>query len=152
MKNIFFLLFLASTVMISACATTETSEAEDSSATEATSAAPADTTESAAPAATETAAEETPAATAETTESAPSVSDSASDHSDRTWVCTHNGSTRTIKVVYHDEGPKVCEVIYEKSSGTQSLWNANNDKTYCEDKAIEFVTKQEGWGWSCNQQ
>jgi hypothetical protein len=149
MKNIFFLLFLASTVMISACATTETSEAEDSAATEATSATPADTTESAAPAATETAAEETPAAT---TESAPAASDSASDGSDLTWVCTHDGSTRTIKVIYHDEGPKVCEVTYEKASGTQSLWNANNDRTYCEDKAIEFVTKQEGWGWSCNQQ
>ena len=148
MKNLFFLLFLVSAVMTTACSTTGT---EQDSATDATSTAPAEATES--QASTETAAEETPAATTEAPESqAPATTDSSSDGSDLTWVCTHDGSTRTIKVVYHDEGPKVCEVIYEKSSGTQNLWNVNNDKTYCEDKAIEFVTKQEGWGWSCNQQ
>jgi hypothetical protein len=41
------------------------------------------------------------------------------------------------------------EVQYKKDDSTQTLWNANNVKGYCEEKAKAFVEKQKGWGWSC---
>jgi hypothetical protein len=33
----------------------------------------------------------------------------------------------------------------------QVLWTAENDASYCESKAMELVTKLEGWGWDCGQ-
>lgn len=147
MKHLVFLIIMAGAFMTAACSTTGTTdESDQGSATEATSAAPAEAAESQTP--TEATTKKAAPAAAESQASA----SSSSDGSDITFVCTHNRSVRTIKVIYHDEGPDVCEVTYEKSTGTKTLWNANNDKSYCEDKAIEFVTKQEGWGWQCNQQ
>ncbi len=105
-------------------------ESDQDSASETT---PAKATESPAPTATKKAA---PAAAGS---QAPATTSSSSDGSDITYVCTHDGSVRTIKVTYPDEGPNVCEVIYEKSTGTQTLWSANSDASYCEDKAIEFI-------------
>jgi hypothetical protein len=37
----------------------------------------------------------------------------------------------------------------KKDDSTQTLWNANNVRGYCEEKAETFVEKQKGWGWSC---
>ena len=153
MKHFVYLLMIAGALSITACATTETSdESDQGSATEATSAAPAEATQSQASteAATEEAApaESAPAAT----EAQSTTTGSSPDGSDITYVCTHDGNTRTIRVIYPDEGPNACEVTYEKSTGTQTLWNASNDSSYCEGKAVDFVAKQEGWGWQCNQQ
>lgn len=149
MKHVVFLLMIAGAFMTTACSTTGTStESDQGSSAETTPAAPAKATDSPAP--TETATKKAAPAAAES--QAPATAGSSSDGTDITYVCTHNGSVRTIKVVYPNEGPNVCEVIYEKSTGTQTLWSASNDASYCEDKAIEFVSKQEGWGWQCNQQ
>ena len=149
MKHLVFLLMIAGAFMTTACSTTGTStESDQESSAETKSAAPAKATGSPAP--TETATKETAPAAAES--QAPATASSSSDGSDITYLCTHDGSVRTIKVTYPDEGPNVCEVTYEKSTGTQTLWNANSDISYCEDKAIAFVAKQEGWGWQCNQQ
>ena len=147
MKHLVFLLMIAGAFMTTACSTTGTStESDQGSSAETTPATPAKATESSAPTATKKAA---PAATES---QAPATTSSSSDGSDITYVCTHDGSVRTIKVTYPNEGPNVCEVTYEKSTGTQTLWSANSDMSYCEDKAIEFVSKQEGWGWQCNHQ
>jgi len=66
-------------------------------------------------------------------------------------TCTHGDQERIITVVYdNDETDTVCEVTYEKSTGIQTLWTANNDRDYCKERAAEFVEKQEGWGWTCS--
>ena len=155
MKHFVYLLMIAGALSITACATTETSdESDQGSATEATSAEPAKAAES--QTSTEAATEEsTPAAAPAATEPQATTttgSSSSADGSDITYVCTHDGNTRTIRVIYPDDGPNACEVTYEKSTGTQTLWNARNDSSYCEGKAVDFVAKQEGWGWQCNQQ
>jgi hypothetical protein len=70
-----------------------------------------------------------------------------------TYVCTNGGQERQIHILYTNEGSSVpCEVTYEKSIGTTSLWRAENQAGYCEDMAMAFVEKQRGWGWECNKQ
>jgi len=65
-------------------------------------------------------------------------------------VCKNAGQVRIISVVYKQgESSTSCEVTYEKSTGVKSLWNAKTDLSYCENKAREFVKRQEGWGWVC---
>ncbi len=67
-------------------------------------------------------------------------------------TCNYGDQVRIITVVYDNEATgKACEVNYEKSTGVQTLWSANTDRDYCMDKAVEFVKKQEGWGWVCSE-
>ncbi len=69
---------------------------------------------------------------------------------DETYACLYNGNERTIRVAYTYPDSKVpCEVIYEKGSGSQVLWNAQSEEGYCEAQALNFVEKQRGWGWDC---
>ena len=85
---------------------------------------------------------------AEDTASAADVPD---DSGNLVSTCTSGDQTRIISVIYdNDETDTVCEVTYEKSSGVQTLWSANNDRDYCKQRAAEFVQKQEGWGWTCS--
>jgi len=66
-------------------------------------------------------------------------------------TCTYGDQERIITVVYdNDDTDTVCEVTYEKSTGVQTLWTANNDRDYCKETAAEFVAKQESWGWTCS--
>ncbi len=70
-----------------------------------------------------------------------------------TYTCTHGNQERQISVVYANEGQAVpCEVTYTKLSGTESLWQAQNQEGYCEEKAAAFVEKQRAWGWDCAKQ
>lgn len=72
---------------------------------------------------------------------------------DTSTVCTNGGDQRTVSVVYTNAGSQVpCEVQYSKSTGTQSLWNYQNETGMCETKASEFVAKLQGWGFTCNEQ
>ena len=67
-------------------------------------------------------------------------------------TCNYGDQVRIITVVYDNEATgKACEVNYEKSTGVQTLWSANTDRDYCMDQAVEFVKKQEGWGWVCSE-
>ena len=80
------------------------------------------------------------------TESSPSMSTGKNKIS----VCKNGGQVRIISVVYKQGASSTsCEVTYEKSTGVKSLWNAKTDLSYCENKAREFVKRQEGWGWVC---
>ncbi len=66
--------------------------------------------------------------------------------------CTNGDLHRSVEVVYSDPGhPVPCEVLYNKpSEGTQeSLWQANNEAGYCEDRAREFIGKLGEMGWAC---
>jgi hypothetical protein len=66
-------------------------------------------------------------------------------------ACLYGDQKRIISVVYDNEtSGNVCEVTYEKSTGVQTLWSAQNDRDYCLDKALAFVEKQKSWGWTCS--
>ena len=69
---------------------------------------------------------------------------------DETYVCTYGQQERVISVLYQDQEMKVpCEVRYEKDGTTTTLWTAENEAGYCEQKAQDFVQKQREWGWIC---
>lgn len=71
---------------------------------------------------------------------------------DETYTCTHGDKQRVIEIKYDVAGQSVpCEVHYTKDTGTQRLWRAEGQAGYCESKTAEFIAKQEGWGWSCDQ-
>jgi hypothetical protein len=40
--------------------------------------------------------------------------------------------------------------VYEKSTGLKTLWRAENEEGYCEEKAKEFAEKQANWGYECS--
>ena len=66
------------------------------------------------------------------------------------YTCKHSHEQRKIDVIYLQRESSVpCEVRYIKADSEETLWTANYTKGYCEEKASEFVAKQEGWGWSC---
>jgi len=69
---------------------------------------------------------------------------------DETYTCTQGDQERIITIVYQDQAAKVpCEVRYQKGDVTETLWSAQNEAGYCEEKAEAFVEKQRGWGWDC---
>ncbi|MDG5467165.1 hypothetical protein P9J64_02385 [Deltaproteobacteria bacterium IMCC39524] len=71
---------------------------------------------------------------------------------DETYTCTNSSQERVVSVVYQDQEAKVpCEVRYQKDSVTETLWRAQDEVGYCEEKARAFVEKQRGWGWNCNE-
>ena len=68
------------------------------------------------------------------------------------WSCRHTNDVREIHIERSTSGPVPCQVVYKKlTEGVedQVLWSAENDAGYCEEKANEFVAKQESWGWTC---
>jgi len=65
------------------------------------------------------------------------------------YSCQQGLAERIIRVVENPSESVACEVTYEKSSGTQTLWSAGHNKQYCHDRALEFTQKQVGWGWQC---
>ncbi|CAA0116072.1 Uncharacterised protein [BD1-7 clade bacterium] len=70
------------------------------------------------------------------------------------WLCSHTNTNdqRTINIIYHNPPSHVpCEVVYTKAGTTTTLWRANNQSGYCENKAAAFVAKQKGWGWQCRE-
>jgi len=67
------------------------------------------------------------------------------------YTCMNGADERKISVVYTEPGHTVpCEVVYEKSSGMQTLWRADNQEGYCEEKAKAFAEKQATWGYQCD--
>ena len=69
---------------------------------------------------------------------------------DETYICTHGSQERIITIVYQDQEAKIpCEVQYQKEGVTETLWTAQNQAGYCEEKTQAFLEKQRGWGWSC---
>lgn len=70
-----------------------------------------------------------------------------------TTVCLYAGQGRVIEVLYpNDENRPACEVVYSKNNASQVLWSAQNDISYCQRKAKEFIAKQESWGWRCRSE
>ncbi len=71
-----------------------------------------------------------------------------------TWSCTHNDLTRTVEIEYSEDSATACNVNYTKETegvGAHSLWSAENDTSYCEEKAEGLVAKLTSWGWDCTK-
>lgn len=69
-------------------------------------------------------------------------------------TCQKGDLSRTIEITYAgNPGEPPCEVHYKKTveqpGHDQVLWNAANEKGYCETKQQEFKAKLEGMGWTC---
>ena len=68
------------------------------------------------------------------------------------WSCSHGNNVREVHVVRTTSEAAPCNVVYKKQTEgveDQILWNAQNDGSYCDEKAQEFVAKLESWGWVC---
>lgn len=68
------------------------------------------------------------------------------------WSCSHGNNVREVHIERTTAEPAPCNVVYKKQTEgveDQILWNADNDGSYCEEKAEGFVAKLEGWGWVC---
>ena len=133
--------------VISACASNEAKMDTDESSAEMTNEQPAAAME-------ESKAEEQVMQTEEAVETAAMTEAEVATSGTGNLVstCNYADQVRIITVVYDNEATgKACEVNYEKSTGVQTLWSANTDKDYCMDQAVEFVKKQEGWGWVCSE-
>ena len=68
------------------------------------------------------------------------------------WSCRHGNDVREVHVEQTTSSPVPCQVVYRKlTEGVedQVLWNAQNDASYCEEKAAAFVEKLESFGWTC---
>ncbi|WP_318422115.1 hypothetical protein [Photobacterium leiognathi] len=71
-------------------------------------------------------------------------------HAQDKYVCKRGDSERVVEVVYTNPGSQVpCEVHYTKSTGTEVLWDAKNEKGYCEAKAKAFAEKLTTLGMTC---
>ncbi len=153
MKNIRNLMLITGFAVISACASNEASMDTDESSAEMTNEQPAAAMEDS-KAEEQMMQTETPAEVEEVEETAvmTEAEVATSGTGNLVSTCNYADQVRIITVVYDNEATgKACEVNYEKSTGVQTLWSANTDTDYCLDKAIEFVKKQEGWGWDCSE-
>jgi len=147
MKNVKILMLIMGLAVISACASNEAKMDTDESSAEMTNEQPAAAME-------ESKAEEQVMQTEEAVETAAMTEAEVATSGTGNLVstCNYADQVRIITVVYDNEATgKACEVNYEKSTGVQTLWSANTDKDYCMDQAVEFVKKQEGWGWVCSE-
>ncbi|WP_318466528.1 hypothetical protein [Photobacterium leiognathi] len=72
-------------------------------------------------------------------------------HAQDKYVCKRGDSERVVEVVYTNPSSQVpCEVHYTKSTGTEVLWDAKNEKGYCEAKAKAFAEKLTTLGMTCS--
>jgi hypothetical protein len=73
-------------------------------------------------------------------------------YADETIICTDGQQERMISIIYQDQDAKVpCDVEYTKDGQTETLWHAENEFGYCEEKAEEFIQKLTEWGWRCDK-
>jgi len=153
MKNVKILMLIMGLAVISACGSNEAKMDTDESSAEMTKEQPAAAME-------DSKAEEEVMQTEEAVEAVEAVETAAmieaevaaSGTGNLVSTCNYADQVRIITVVYDNEATgKACEVNYEKSTGVQTLWSANTDRDYCMDQAVEFVKKQEGWGWVCSE-
>jgi len=68
------------------------------------------------------------------------------------WSCSQDSNVREVHIERTTDSPVPCSVVYKKQTEgveDQILWFAENDDSYCEEKANDFVAKLESWGWVC---
>lgn len=71
------------------------------------------------------------------------------------FQCSFGEMQRRVEVVSEPGTAVPCSVHYYKDTEApdeqQVLWTAQNDASYCAQKAEALVTKLEGWGWDCDR-
>lgn len=70
------------------------------------------------------------------------------------WSCSKSNDVREVHIERSTSAPVPCHVLYKKQTEgveDQILWNANNDATYCEEKAQGLIAKLESVGWVCTE-
>jgi|GEM_PF-5293654 len=147
MKKTNLLTFVTTATLIALCSTT--SAASDETETTPVAAPIAETIEESQTNDLSTITEPAAIEDIETEESAATETVITPPVSDIQYTCQHDNSERIIRVFNDTATGLACEVTYEKSSGTQTLWSAGYDKEYCAQKASDFAAKQVGWGWRC---
>ena len=68
------------------------------------------------------------------------------------WSCSQSNDVREVHIERATSSPVPCLVVYKKPTEgveDQTLWSANNDDSYCEEKAQGLVAKLESAGWVC---
>ena len=71
-------------------------------------------------------------------------------YADEIIVCTNGQQERMVSIIYQDQDAKVpCDVEYTKNGQTETLWHAENEYGYCQEKAEEFIQKLNELGWQC---
>lgn len=68
------------------------------------------------------------------------------------WSCSQGNDVREVHIESATSSPVPCLVVYKKPTEgveDQTLWSANNDDSYCEEKAQGLVAKLESAGWVC---
>ncbi|MBE9559329.1 MAG: hypothetical protein IMF15_01005 [Proteobacteria bacterium] len=68
------------------------------------------------------------------------------------WSCSQSNDVREVHIERATSSPAPCLVVYKKPTEgveDQTLWSANNDDSYCEEKAQGLVAKLESAGWVC---
>ena len=69
------------------------------------------------------------------------------------YACTRGAYVRTVSVVQNPSADYACEVRYEKTSeggGTNVLWNARNDASFCSKQAQKLTARLSEAGWACD--
>lgn len=68
------------------------------------------------------------------------------------WSCSQGNDVREVHIERATSAPVPCLVVYKKPTEgveDQTPWSANNDDSYCEEKAQGLVAKLESAGWVC---
>ena len=68
------------------------------------------------------------------------------------WSCSRGNDVREIHIELTTSSPVPCHVVYKKQTeGVEDrvLWSANNDDSFCDEKAQGLVAKLESFGWVC---
>ena len=71
-----------------------------------------------------------------------------------TWSCTNNDIIRTIEIERAGDNPAPCNVNYTKETEgveMKTLWSAENQGEYCDEKAEGLVAKLSSLGWACSK-
>ena len=70
------------------------------------------------------------------------------------WSCSHDNNVREVHIERTTSESVPCNVVYKKLTegvDDQILWNAENDDSYCEEKAEGLIAKLESSGWVCTE-
>ena len=68
------------------------------------------------------------------------------------WICEKGDLMREVLVESEAANTAPCSVVYGKDTenqGSKTLWTAQYDGAYCDEKADGLAEKLEGYGWSC---
>ena len=70
------------------------------------------------------------------------------------WSCSRGNDVREVHIELTTSSPVPCHVVYKKQTEgveDQILWSANNDDSYCDEKAQGLVARLESFEWVCTE-